>query len=113
MQEHVLEKVRGLQTQSKLQNEQIRLVSAATQSSAVPSPGEDHYQGKARSLRITSSHHSSFFCLVFIWGCSSWGQAGHGDGEDRDKPEIVQAAVGKGVKALACGWAHTAFLTGE
>ncbi len=41
--------------------------------------------------------------LVVSWGRGEDGQLGHGDAEDRAKPQEVQALRNKGISSVHCG----------
>ena len=44
---------------------------------------------------------------VFSWGCSAYGQLGHGDTLTVRLPRVVEALVGHPIKSVACGASHT------
>ncbi|TXG50460.1 hypothetical protein EZV62_022984 [Acer yangbiense] len=45
---------------------------------------------------------------VYTWGKGANGQLGHGDGENRNTPTLVEALKGKQVKSVVCGSNFTA-----
>lgn len=49
---------------------------------------------------------------VYAWGQGENGRVGHGDEEDHKVPRVVEALLGKDVRGIACGAAHTAAWNG-
>ena len=48
---------------------------------------------------------------VFTWGCGGFGQLGHGDCKNRNKPTKVESLSGEKIVKVACGGHHTTALT--
>lgn len=47
---------------------------------------------------------------VYAWGQGVNGRLGHGDEKDQLQPKVIEALLGKDVRAIACGLSHTAAL---
>lgn len=50
---------------------------------------------------------------LYTWGEGGAGRLGHGDEENRLVPQVVEALLGKDMRVVACGTAHSAALTPE
>jgi alpha-tubulin suppressor-like RCC1 family protein len=50
---------------------------------------------------------------LFTWGHGAWGQLGHGNYDDLDKPKLVNCLAGMKMIHLACGSYHTAVVTSD
>jgi alpha-tubulin suppressor-like RCC1 family protein len=61
--------------------------------------------GAAHSLALTASGQ------VWVWGQNSHGQLGLGDMINRMSPVIMETVQGKNIRKIACGEAHSAFLS--
>lgn len=48
---------------------------------------------------------------AYAWGMAGWGQLGSGDEGDKNIPTLVKSMLGKGVKFISCGTAHSAAIT--
>ena len=48
---------------------------------------------------------------TFTWGYGEYGSLGHGDGESRSTPKVIDGLVGKKAIQVACGWCHTIVCT--
>lgn len=49
---------------------------------------------------------------VYSWGRGGWGQLGHGTGDDRTTPGLVESLLGKGVQQVAAGADFSAAILG-
>eukprot|EP01095_Lingulamoeba_sp_RSL-Kostka_P008375 TRINITY_DN2781_c1_g1_i1.p1 TRINITY_DN2781_c1_g1~~TRINITY_DN2781_c1_g1_i1.p1 ORF type:complete len:604 (+),score=224.26 TRINITY_DN2781_c1_g1_i1:84-1895(+) len=50
---------------------------------------------------------------VYSWGQGINGRLGHGDEEDQLVPKVIEALLGKDIRAIACGPCHTAALNAD
>ena len=68
-----------------------------------------------RALACGGNHTAALTSdgAVYTWGDSECGQLGHGDENNQHTPKRVEALASVSVRALACGYAHTAALTSD
>jgi len=65
------------------------------------------FKGKKTIVEMRESNHD-----VYAWGQGLNGRVGHGDEMDRLAPRVVETLLGKDVRGIACGAAHTAAWNG-
>ena len=68
-----------------------------------------------RALACGSNHTAALTSdgAVYTWGYGDNGELGHGDDSNQHTPKRVEALASTSVRALACGYAHTAALTSD
>jgi alpha-tubulin suppressor-like RCC1 family protein len=48
---------------------------------------------------------------AYSWGQAGWGQLGQGNEDNKLFPTLLESMLGKGIKYISCGHAHTAVIT--
>jgi len=72
---------------------------------------QHQFQGDSSVKQASAGHNHSALVLVdgrlMTFGCNRQGQLGHGDDQERKRPETIGALAGERVGMVACGGSHT------
>jgi E3 ubiquitin-protein ligase HERC2 len=90
-------------------------ISGSDQHISTPTliPSLSHYGIKKVATHSCARHALALTAdgKVFSWGDGQWGQLGHGNELDMDRPKMIEALLGKHVREVACGSGYSAAIS--